>query len=178
MLVFYLSLASLPEEKSKVEEIYYKYRKLIHHIAYSKVQKQEWAEDVVHDVMLAVIQNIGKLQHKSEDDIKAFLYVITRNIAVDLLRKERRRVTVDAEELSVSGGVDPQQELGVQALTQWIARLKPIYRDVLELTVYYGFSAKECASLLKISSATVRKRLERARVLLKEQMEGEECYAK
>lgn len=178
MLAFYLSLASLPEEKSKIEEIYYNYRKLIYHIAYSKLQKQEWAEDALHDVMLAVISNIVKLQQMNENDIKSFLYVVTRNVAVDLLRKEYRRNVEDVEELPLVGGVDPQQDLGVQALTQWIAQLKPIYRDVLELTVYYGFSAKECASLLKISSATVRKRLERARALLKDQMEGEECYAK
>ncbi|MBQ7971016.1 MAG: RNA polymerase sigma factor [Clostridia bacterium] len=178
MLSFYLSLASLPEEKSKIEEIYYKYRKLIYHIAYSKLQKREWAEDALHDVMLAVISNIGKLQQMNEKDTKAFLYIITRNVAVDLLRKEQRRVAADMEEIPIGGGVDPQQDLGVQVLAHCIAQLKPIYRDVLELTVYYGFSAKECASLLKISSATVRKRLERARALLKEQMEGEECYAK
>ncbi|MBR4087277.1 MAG: RNA polymerase sigma factor, partial [Clostridia bacterium] len=105
-------------------------------------------------------------------------YIITRNVSVDLLRKEQRRVAADMEEIPISGGVDPQQDLGVQVLAHCIAQLKPIYRDVLELTVYYGLSAKECASLLKISSATVRKRLERARALLKEQMEGEECYAK
>ena len=178
MLAFYLDLVSLPEEKSKVEEIYYTYRKLIYHIAYSKLQKQEWAEDAVHDVMLAVIENISKLRQMNENDTKAFLYVITRNVAVDLLRKEQRRITADMEEAPITGGIDPQQELGVQMLAQWIARLKPIYRDVLELTVYYGFSAKECALLLKISTATVRKRLERARALLKDQMEGEECYAK
>lgn len=174
MLMAYLDLVALPEEKDKVEEIYYKYRKLIYHIACSKVQKQEWAEDVVHEVMLVVIDNIGKLWQLSEPDLKSFLYVVTRNLAVDLLRKERVRIAEDVEQFSLGGGVDPQQDVGAQVLAQWIAELDPIYRDVLQLSVYYGFSAKECAAMLKIAPATARKRLERARALLEERIKEEE----
>ncbi len=175
MLAFYLSLAESPEEKSKIEEIYHQYKKLIYHIAYSKLQKQELAEDAVHDVMLAVIGGIKKLQDRSGEEVKAFLCLVTRNVAVDLLRKERRRAAEPLEDLPLAGGLDPQQQLGARAIAEYIAQMSPIYRDVLELTAYYGFSAKEAAALLKITPATARKRLERARSLLSAYLK-EEAY--
>ncbi len=177
MLAFYLSLAESPEEKSKIEEIYHQYKKLIYHIAYSKLQKQELAEDAVHDVMLAVIGSIKKLQGRSEEEVKAFLCLVTRNVSVDILRKEHRRLAESLDDLSLAGGSDPQEQLGAQALADRIAALPALYRDVLELTAFYGFSVKEAAALLKITPATARKRLERARNLLRIALEkGKEAY--
>ena len=176
MLAFYLSLAETPEEKSKIEEIYHQYKKLIYHIAYSKLQKQELAEDAVHDVMLAVIGSIKKLQDRSGEEVKAFICLVARNVAVDILRREHRRSAESLDELSPAGGPDPQEQLGAQALVDRIAALPAIYRDVLELTAYYGFSAKEAAALLKITPATARKRLERARALLLVQLKEDQAY--
>lgn len=176
MLAFYLSLADTPEDKSRIEEIYHQYKKLIYHIAYSKLQKQELAEDAVHDVMLAVIGSIKKLQDRSGEEVKAFICLVSRNVAVDLLRKEHRRAAESLEDLSLAGGTDPQERLDAQALADRIAALPEIYRDVLELTAYFGFSAKEASALLKITPATARKRLERARALLLVQLKEDQAY--
>lgn len=166
MLALYLSLAETVEEKSRIEKIYHQYKKLIYHIAYSKLQKQELAEDAVHDVMLAVIGSIKKLQDRTEEEVKAFICLVTRNVAVDLWRKENRRAAEALEDLPLTGGTDPQEQIGARDLAEWIARLPEIYRDILELTAYYGLSSKEASALLHISPAAARKRLERARALL------------
>lgn len=179
MLVYYLSMVDSPEEKSKVEEIYHRYKRLIKYIAFSKLQNEELAEDAVHEVMLAVIDNIKKLQCREMEEIKGFLYLTTRNIANNILRKEKYRETENIDDLYFQPQAfgDPQEAVGKNDILQCIAEMPAIYRDVLELTVYYGLSNKECAKLLNISQAAVRKRLERARDMVRKVlMEGEEQY--
>lgn len=179
MLFFYLSLVDLPEEKIRVEEIYHCYKKLIKFIAFSKLQSEELAEEAVHEVMLAVIDNIKKLQAMEMEEIKGFIYLTTRNISHDIFRKEKRREAenIDDLQLPVQAVGDPQDSLGEQVILDCIAAMPPIYRDILELTVYYGLSLQECAKLLKISQPTARKRLERARAIVRAKLEeGEEQY--
>ncbi len=178
MLIFYMTLADSPGEKSMVEQIYHQYKKLIKYIALSRLQKEHLAEEAVHEVMLAVIVHIKKLKGRSEEELKGFLYLVTRNICNDILRKESRRQAESLEGLwlePVSTG-DPQERLGQQAIADCIAGMPPLYRDVLELTAYYGFTAKEAAKLLNISPAACRKRLERARSILREFLEEGEDH--
>ncbi len=179
MLIYYMSLADSPQEKRKVEEIYRQYKKLIQYIALSRLQNEQLAEDAVHDVMLAVIDHIQKLQDRSMEEIRGFIYLVTRNICNDIRRKEQRRAAENLDDLwqQPHSGGDPQQRLEAAAIRDCIAGMPDIYRDVLELTVYYGFTPKETAKLLHISPAACRKRLERARALIREELQkGEEHY--
>lgn len=163
----------LPGERDRIEEIWYRYKGLIKYIALLKLKDEQLAEEAVQEVMVAVIRSSKKLEHCTDVELKGFLYLVTRNIAVDLLRKEKRRGADNMEELSLGAAPDsdPQQRLGERVLWDCIAAMPSVYRDVLELTVYYGFSSKEIARLLKISPAAVRKRLERARALVREALE-------
>ena len=165
--VFYCSMLTVAEEKDTVEEIYLRYRGLIKAVALAKLKDVPLAEDAVHEVMLTVIANVKKLQGRSQEEVKSFLYLVTRNVAVDLLRKEKRRSAENIEELTLAGGVDPQQLVGERTVLECIDAMPPIYRDVLELTVCFGFTAVETARLLRVSPAAVRKRLERARALVR-----------
>ncbi|MBR6793215.1 MAG: sigma-70 family RNA polymerase sigma factor, partial [Clostridia bacterium] len=88
MLTYYLSLVDSPEEKSTVEEIYHEYKNLILFLALSKLQDQNLAEEALHDVMLVVIDHVKKLQGRDENAVKSFIYLVTRNVCVDTLRKE------------------------------------------------------------------------------------------
>ncbi len=178
MLAYYLSLVDSPEEKSKVEEIYHKHKKLIKYLALSKLQDEHLADDALHEVMLAVIDQITKLQNRDEEGIINFIYVATRNICVDIRRKELRRNAENIEDISLhtQNYGDPQESLNEKIVMNCIAEMPPIYRDVLELTAYYGLTDKECAKTLKISQSAVRKRLERARTIIRTKLEEREIH--
>ncbi len=178
MLAYYLSLVDTPEEKSKVEEIYHEYKRLIMYLALTKLQDERLAEEALHEVMLAVIDQIQKLQDRDENGIKSFIYLATRNICVDILRKELRRKAenIDDVTLHIQNTGDPQDSLTERIVTDCIAELPPIYRDILELTAYYGLTLKECAKTLNISPSTARKRLERARTIIRTKLEEKEIY--
>ncbi len=180
MLLFYLNLLDSPEEKLRVEEIYNRYKKLIKYLAYTKLQDDALAEDVLQEVMLRVINHINKLQNRDMEEIKAFVYLVTRSVMVDLLRKEQIRAAGNIDDLTHTLYAPDRvlEKLEAEPLVTAIARLPDIYRDVLELTAYYGMTPKECAGILHISYAAARKRLARARELLRPiLMKGEESYA-
>lgn len=173
MITYYCSLMETADEKDRVEEIYHRYKNLIKYIALLKLKNEQLAEDAVHDVMLAVIRSIKKLQHCTDEELKSFLYLVIRNVAVDILRKEKRRAAESIDDLPLQCDplADPQQQIGERAVRDCIAAMPPIYRDALELTVYYGCSAKEAARLLNITPAAARKRLERARAMVRAALE-------
>lgn len=176
MLAYYLSLVDSPGEKDKIEEIYHQYKKLIKYLALTKLQNEELAEEVVHEVMLAVIDNIKKLQNRETEKIKSFIYVATRNICIDILRKELRRKVenIDDLPLHIKGSGDPQESLNEKIVIDCVAEMPPVYRDILELTAYYGLTSKESAKVLGISPAAARKRLERARTIVREKLAEEQ----
>ncbi|MBR6793633.1 MAG: RNA polymerase sigma factor [Clostridia bacterium] len=177
MLIFYMTLADSSGDQSMVEQIYHQYKKLIKYIALSRLCNEHLAEEAVHEVMLAVILHVKRLKGRTEGELRGFLYLVTRNVCNDILRKETRQQAEDLETLweTPQGGADPQEQLGAQIILEQITAMPAIYRDPLELTACYGFTAKEAAAILHISPAACRKRLERAREMLREKLEKGEA---
>lgn len=155
------------------EQVYHQYKKLIKHIAYARLQDEQLAEDAVNEVLLAVLLHAEKLRGRPPEELKAFLFLVTRNICNDIFRKELRRKTEPLELVfdQPQAGGDPQERLGEQVILDCILEMPEPYRDVLELTACFGFTAKETAKLLHITPAACRKRLERARKMLHESLE-------
>lgn len=168
MLWFYLSLLDTPEKKSKLEKIYYEYRKPMLYIAHDILHDYDKAEDAVQQGFLKIISHLDKIEDISCHKTKSFIVLIIRCISLDMLRKENKRMEVyneDIPEWQMSCS-DVEDSLLVEDIVEELKRLPDIYRDILELKVYHGLSEKEIANTLEISYATVRKRLERARNML------------
>ena len=76
---------------------------------------------------------------------------------------------VAREEQSAVEGVETGE---YSALTEAIVQLPPREKEVILLYYYEGMSQTEAARVLHISTATVCRRLERAKTLLKVELEG------
>lgn len=178
MLTYYLSLVDTPEEKTKVEEIYLEYKHLIKHLALSKLHDDQLADEVVHDVMIVIIDNLKKLEDRDEIGLKNFIYHVTRNICINVYRKEQRHaaITLDEPQIAEKSIGDPQDSLGEKIVISCITKMTPIYREILELTACYGFTVKECSKILNISPSAVQKRLERARAIIRTKLKEEDLY--
>ncbi len=170
MLIYYLSLVDTPEEKSKIERLYYQYRKLMKYMALKILQQEDTAEDIVQDAFVLLIENLNRIDDIYSNRTKAFIYVIVRNVALNYIKKQKRRTIVAIED-HISRLFIDEDVFGEIYANEWvnlINGLATIYRDVLQLKVQYELSNKEIAKILGVSEATVRKRLERARKLLLE----------
>jgi RNA polymerase sigma-70 factor (ECF subfamily) len=98
---------------------------------------------------------------------RALLYVTARNLALDLVRRQKvvhfETITEETSSSVMDDGGDvlaalnQQQEL--ELLTQAIRSLPDRCRQVMTLRTSYGYTAKQIAACLRVSESTVDKEL-------------------
>lgn len=174
MLLFYLSLLDTDEEKSKLEKLYYQYKSLMKYIALDILKDEYMSEDAVHEAFIKLTRHLDGIEEIDCHKTKAFLIIIVRNVALDILRKERKMELVELGEISDNKEYNFSENINVQEIYESIRMLPDTYRDIIELKVYYEYSDKKIADLLGISHQAVRKRLQRARNALAKSIE-ERC---
>ncbi len=164
MLSFYLSLIDTDEEKSKFEIVYLKHRKVMM-LEALKYLDEKLAEDAVHTAFVKIADNIKKVGDPVDVKTRNFAVIITRNTALDMVRKLGRETEL-LENLAES----EQTHFTDSPLE----KLPKTYRDVLVMHYQYGYSVPEIAKLLGLSRDAVYKRIERAKQELARIMKEEE----
>lgn len=107
-------------------------------------QRQQ-AEDMVQEVFLKVMNNIGS--YRGDAPFGAWLKRMTANACIDLLRRDRHFDSADAEALlahTEGAGVESAELIDVWSL---LARLSPRARAVVSLHELEGFTHAELATL-------------------------------
>ena len=134
------------------------------------------SEDIAQDAFLSAWQHLRKLN--SPDSFLPWLRQITRNLARDHLRGLRRGPRPVDADAAIAAAADPgptpvQQLLDGErqhAAAELISGLPEDSREVLLLFYREGQSSQQVATLLGLSDAAVRKRLSRARQLVREDL--------
>ena len=127
---------------------------------------RETARDLLQDCVARAL--IAPSLPESEPAFRAFLFTTLRNLWIDRVRRERRKVAVDeAMDLLAEVAMQPVglESVLVNALAvrQAFARLSEDHRDVLSLVDIAGFGYGEAALVLGIPPGTVMSRVSRAR---------------
>lgn len=150
------------------------------------VGSRDDALDLAQEIFLKVFQALDR--YNPEFKFSTWLFRIAGNAAIDHLRKRRPRTVPlevpDPESRSgvaaiehESPGLDPYGELRNvergQAITRAIAALPPEFRELIALRHFGGLSYEEIATLKNMPLGTVKNKLFRARVVLKERLAGE-----
>lgn len=175
MLIFYLSLLDNDEEKSKFENLYYEYRSLMKYIAFGILKDDCLSEDAVHNAFLKLSGHLDKIDEINSDRTKGFIVKVVENISKDMYRKRKKDSEIPLDEsiyLSVSDDFS-LASFGIELIVSKIETLPSIYSDVLVMKYLHELSNKEIANILNIKESTLRKRLERAKILLAEILEKE-----
>ena len=170
MLLYYLSLVETKEDESKLSKIYYEYNKIMMYTALSVLKNETLAQEAVNDAFVRIINNLHKIEmdeiysHKT----KSFLVKIVRNTSIDALKEEKKQTCVDIDEINEATIISRNNNnvddlMNVKAVYEALDLLPEIYKEILELKIYRGFTDKEIAKFLNISHSTARKRLQRAR---------------
>ena len=150
-------------------------------VARALVRDPADADDLVQETFLRAYRYWHTFQR--DTDCKRWLSQICRNVLVDSLRRERHETAVEDSELeslaavrihkaAVSAGLGDlyaRIDLG-PAILAAIARLDPIFREIVVLSDVEERSYEEIAEQLEIPIGTVRSRLYRARRHLQEDL--------
>ncbi len=127
------------------------------------------AEDVVQDAYLRAQESLAEGRFDGRASLSTWLYRIVANLAVDTLRKRKRREQpADVGEPSDFGGEAAlQARLALRELDSWLAELPHEQRAALVLSAMEGQSNAEIARILGTSEGAIEQRLVRARATLR-----------
>ncbi len=178
MLLFYLSLIDTEEEKSKFEKLYYDYKALMKYIAFDILKDEQLAEDAVHNAFIKLTNYLDKIDDTDCHKTKGFIVIVIRSVAKDMYRRRKRELEFSINE-DITYRVSDEFSLtsfDVGEIVSKIETLPEIYKDVLILKYIQEIENSEIADVLNIKQATVRKRLERAKIMLAELLEKDGEY--
>lgn len=139
----------------------------VYRLALCRTQSVPDAEDVYQDVFLRLLGQTAAPEWEAER-LKAWLLRTALNRCADLHRLHLRRPVVPLEEATEIA----QLEEGAVELWEAVARLPEKLRMPVHLHYAEGYSTEEIAALLGVPAATVRTRLRRARLKLKDLLGG------
>jgi RNA polymerase sigma-70 factor (ECF subfamily) len=132
----------------------------------------EAVSDVLQDTFMAAWN--GAARYRGEGEVPAWLWGIAIRRLVSRLRKRtdfaHGPALLESDTADVSAEERVLMRLENVDVGGAFARISPELRVVLQLTVLDGLSTREAAALLGIPRGTVKTRLERARVRLREEL--------
>jgi RNA polymerase sigma-70 factor, ECF subfamily len=154
------------------EQLFARYRAPLFALFRRRLPTDNRAEDLAQDTFVAVVTSIDRYRPRAL--VRTYLY----GIAFNLLAAERRKQFRDAP--SSRAGSEPStrsDSTQVLWLRQAFARLDDSEREILMLREFEQLSYAEIAELLLIPINTVRSRLFRARMTLKNYLVAENSTA-
>jgi len=166
------------------EELVDRYDDKIYRLAFRFVRNETDAKEIVQDTFLSVWRKLDTF--KGDAQFGSWLYRVAANAALMRLRAQRRHPEVSTEELPLdyldnyghlptpgeNWAKRPDDELQSDELRrriqQAVDELPEIYRTVFLVRDVEGLSTEETAEVLQISVPTVKTRLHRARLALRD----------
>lgn len=165
MLAVCMALVDGAEEKDRFADIYDRLERKLFALSMGKLHNPSLAEDAVSETFLRLAVNWKKLKSLDDNELTAYVVIINRNLCLDMLSSEARFHEVE----SIYEFEDDGDELA-QLTAEVVSALPDIYKDTIMLSYYYGFSNEEIASMLGLSLVGVKKRLSRAREMLRKEL--------
>lgn len=143
----------------------------VYRLALCRMQNGSDAEDVYQDVFLRLFQQPDRRWEPAH--LRAWLLRTTVNRCTDLHRRKKLHPQLSLEALSEKAA----EQSGTSELWAAVGQLPPPMRTVVHLYYGEGYQTEEIAKLLRCPAATVRTRLRRARIKLRDLLGGDEYEA-
>jgi len=147
------------------------YGNLVWSIGRKFLYKESDVEDAVQDVFVAIWKAAEKFDHTKASEV-TFISMIARRRFIDYLRKvskHRNLQSIDddnGQELFKESILNESTDL--QLIKDAIGTLETEDQELLKLSIYQGYSHSEIAKLLNIPLGTVKTRIRRNLIKLKE----------
>lgn len=154
--------------------LYMHYRGALYNNILQVVPDAESAADVLQEVFVTIWKKID-LYDDSKGRLFTWMLKLTRNMAINHTRKKNFKVHRQNEDIDNYVSVIEQKgneenSINHIGLRQQVHKLRPEYKDVLELSYFQGFKQEEIASALKIPLGTVKTRLRNAIIELRREL--------
>jgi len=177
-------------DQAAVRELAVRYGPRIQQLAMRHMKNREDAEEVTQDVLLKVHRKIDAF--RGDAALSSWIYRITFNTAMSRLRQNRAARAAAQERDRVEALLETGEQARTlaepadwswmpdehvmraqlrEALAAAVAELPEIYRAPVVLRDIEGLTTEEASSRLKVKDQTLKSRLHRGRLMLREKLE-------
>ena len=137
------------------------------------VDDQASAEDIYQETWIRVVRHIGGFRRESK--FSTWLFQIALNLCRSAMRRGMNREFIpleDAPDLAQDPDVDAESLIRAQQVRKMVASLPEKMREVVVLRYYNDKNEQEIAEILDCPLGTVKSRLHRAAIFLRQKMTG------
>ena len=164
--------ASLNGEVEAWGEIVVRYKQAVFGLCLGFLRNRADAEDLTHDAFIRAYENLRRYQ--LERKFSTWLFTVAANLCRNRLRYRRYHPVIEPLDLQ-EGGIDPAAAVAREDRQVRVKRalesLSPGYRSPLVLRYYNELSYREIGELLSLPEGTIKTRIHRAKVMLKQELE-------
>lgn len=162
------------------EKLIISHEKTVYNIAYRMFNNEEDAKDIAQEVFIKIYKNLNKFDGNCK--ISTWIHRITVNTCIDELRKRKGKETssidslIDLDDSEVQkqytdNSFNPEQSLinkeDIEDLKNAINLLSENHKTLIVLRDIQGLSYNEISEITQISLGTIKSRISRARIQLK-----------
>jgi RNA polymerase sigma-70 factor (ECF subfamily) len=172
------------QDPTAVADLSASYGAKIYQLAFRYLKNREDAEEVAQDVLLKVYQKIDAF--RGDSALSSWIYRITFNSAMSRLREFKQNLPLAPELAHENDASQPVKRDVVdwspladenvfrvemrQALVRALRDMPALYRTPVILRDVQGLSTEEASAILHVKEQTLKSRLHRGRLMLREQL--------
>ena len=155
------------QDQVSLSQLYDRYARVVHALAYRLLGSREEAEEVVLDVF-AQVWRTAERYDTGKGRVDAWLFMLTRSRALDRGRKRQRYARVVDSVTVAQKGTHPTVSQSPEAvllkgdrrrqITEALAQITPEQRQIIELAYFQGLSQSQIVKQTNISLGTVKTR--------------------
>jgi RNA polymerase sigma-70 factor (ECF subfamily) len=163
-----------------------RYKNRLQNIVYRYIRDFQRSEDLAQEAFVRVY--LHRERYRKTGKFSTWIFTIAVNLAKnEIRRKVRLRDVMSLDHIAeMLGGSDPgikdesqpaadrqaERAQSSDVVADAIAKLPVVYREALILRDIEGLAYEEIAEILGIPGGTVRSRINRARIMLKDKLKG------
>jgi RNA polymerase sigma-70 factor (ECF subfamily) len=172
------------QDPTAVTDLSAVYGAKIYQLAFRYLKNHEDAEEVAQDVLLKVYQKIDAF--RGDAALSSWIYRITFNAAMSRLREFRQALPAAPDQKNDEAGKQPPKREVVdwspladeemfraemrKTLVRALKEMPPLYRAPIILRDVQGLTTEEASAVLHVKEQTLKSRLHRGRLMLREQL--------
>lgn len=148
--------------------VYKEYAKELLQIAFGYTKNKEDSIDIMQNAYIAVLESNKRFE--SNEHIKYFLIRVTINESINFVKSYSKKKVLCNNDIIMNIPETKKDELPYD-ISEIVNTLPQKYKTIIVLYYYDGMKIKDISKVLKMKESAVKKRLERARNLVKEIIE-------
>jgi len=156
-------------DQSAMAQLFDRYGSLVYSIAFRVLKDSASAEDVMQEIFIRVWEN-PQAYVSGRGSLAAWLAVMARNRAVDILRRRKPADPVEEVVLAALGNLaaDAERNIMFERIRGLLGQLPNDQRYSVELAFFEGLTHSEIAERTNVPLGTVKTRIRTALLFLRE----------